>query len=55
MAINYEKIQQAINECGQHILKSIKSQYNSSLTQSQLQTIDELLSTDFIVIEKPKE
>src|SRR5574344_485641 len=50
---NYEKIQQSINEYGQYILNCIKNQYSSSLTQEQLQNIENLLSTEFIVIEKP--
>lgn len=53
MNINYEKIQQSINEYGQYILNCIKNQYSSSLTQEQLQNIENLLSTEFIVIEKP--
>lgn len=53
MNINYEKIQQSIKEYGQYILNSIRNQYSSSLTKDQLQTIDELLNMDFIVIEKP--
>ena len=53
MNINYEKIQQSINEYGQYILNSIKNQYSSSLTPKQLQNIDKLLNTTFIVIERP--
>lgn len=51
--INYEKIQQSINEYGNYILTCIKNQYSSSLTQGQLQNIDSLLNTNFIVIERP--
>ena len=53
MNINYEKIQQSINEYGNYILTCIKNQYSSSLTQGQLQNIDSLLNTNFIVIERP--
>lgn len=53
MNINYEKIQQSINEYGKYILNCIKNQYSSSLTQEQLQNIENLLNTEFIVIEKP--
>ena len=53
MNIDYEKIQQSINEYGKYILNCIKNQYNSSLTQEQLQNIESLLNTEFIVIEKP--
>ena len=53
MNINYEKVQQSINEYGKYILSCIKTQYSSSLTQEQLQSIDSLLNTNFIVIEKP--
>ena len=53
MNINYEKIQQSINEYGNYILNCIKNQYSSSLTQGQLQNIDSLLNTNFIVIERP--
>ena len=53
MNINYEKMQQFINDYGQYILNCIKNQYSSSLTQEQLQNIDSLLNTNFIVIEKP--
>ena len=53
MNINYEKIQQSINEYGNYILTCIKNQYSFSLTQGQLQNIDSLLNTNFIVIERP--
>lgn len=53
MNINYEKIQQSINEYGNYILTCIKNQYSSSLTQGQLQNIDSLLNINFIVIERP--
>lgn len=53
MNINYEKIQQSINEYGQYILNSIKNQYSFSLTPKQLQNIDKLLNSTFIVIERP--
>lgn len=53
MNINYEKIQQSINEYGNYILTCIKNQYSSSLTQGQLQNVDSLLNTNFIVIERP--
>ena len=53
MNINYEKMQQFINDYGQYVLNCIKNQYSSSLTQEQLQNIDSLLNTNFIVIEKP--
>ena len=53
MNINYEKMQRSINEYGRYILNCIKKQYGFSLTQEQLQNIESLLSTEFIVIEKP--
>ena len=53
MDINFERIQQSINEYGQYILNCIKNQYSSSLTQEQLQNIQELLNEQFIVVEKP--
>ena len=53
MNINYEKIQQSINEYGNYILNCIKNQYSSSLIQGQLQNINSLLNTNFIVIERP--
>lgn len=53
MNIDYEKIQQSINEYGQYILSCIKNQYGSSLTPEQLQNIESLLNKEFIVIEKP--
>ena len=53
MNINYEKIQKSINEYGQYILSCIKNEYGPSLTQEQLQNIDNLLNTELIVVEKP--
>lgn len=53
MNLNYEKIQQSINEYGQYILNCIKNQYSFSMTHEQLKNIDDLLGTEFIVIEKP--
>lgn len=53
MSIDYEKIQQSINEYGKYILNCIKNQYSSSLTLEQLKNIEELLNTQFIIIEKP--
>ena len=53
MSIDYEKIQQSINEYGKYILNCIKNQYSSSLTGEQLKNIEELLNTQFIIIEKP--
>lgn len=53
MNIDYNKIQQSINEYGKYILNCIKNQYSSSLTQEQLQNIENLLNVEFIVIEKP--
>lgn len=53
MNIDYGKIQQSINEYGQYILNCIKNQYGSSLTKEQLQNIESLLNTEFIVIETP--
>lgn len=53
MNINYEKMQRSVNEYGRYILNCIKKQYGFSLTQEQLQNIESLLSTKFIVIEKP--
>ena len=53
MNINYDKIQQSINEYGNYILTCIKNQYGNSLTQEQLQSINNLLNTQFIIIEKP--
>ena len=55
MSIDYEKIQQSINEYGKYILNCIKNQYSSSLTLEQLKNIEELLNTQFIIIEKPSE
>lgn len=55
MKINYEKIQQSIDEYGLYILNCIKNQYNSSLSHEQLKNIENLLSTEFIVIEKPSQ
>lgn len=53
MNINYEKMQQSINEYGQYILNCIKNQYGFSMTPDQLKNLDDLLDTEFIVIEKP--
>lgn len=53
MEINYEKIQQSINKYGQYILCCIRNQYSNSLTDEQLQNIDKLLNTQFIIIERP--
>lgn len=53
MNIDYNKIQQSINEYGKYVLNCIKNQYSSSLTQEQLQNIENLLKEEFIVIEKP--
>lgn len=53
MNINYEKMQQSINEYGQYILNCIKNQYSFSMTPDQLKNLDDLLDTEFIVIEKP--
>lgn len=53
MSIDYDKIQQSINEYGNYILNCIKNQYSSSLTGEQFQNIEELLNIQFIVIEKP--
>lgn len=53
MNIDYEKVQQSINEYGIKILSSIRSQYSKSLTQEQLHMIEKLLSTNFIIVEKP--
>ena len=53
--IDYEKMNNSINEFGKNVLHCIKIQYGSSLTQAQLEHIDRLLETDFIVVEKPNE
>ena len=53
MNIDYEKIQQSINEYGKYIVACIKNQYSSSLTEEQLSNIENLLNTSFIIIEKP--
>ncbi len=55
MNINYDKLGQHLNEYGHYILNCIKNQYGNSLTETQLQTLDNLLSGQFIVIEKPSE
>lgn len=51
--INYDKIQKSVNEYGSYILSCIKNQYGNSLTQEQLENINNLLNTQFIIIEKP--
>lgn len=51
--INYEKMRQTLNEYGKYILNCIKNQYSSSLTKEQIQNIDCLLNTNFIIIERP--
>ena len=53
--IDYEKMNNSINEFGKNVLHCIKIQYGSSLTQAQLEHIDRLLETDFIVVEKPND
>ena len=53
MNINYENVQKSLNEYGKYVLSCIKKENGSSLSQEQLQTLDRLLSTDFIVVEQP--
>lgn len=53
MNIDYDKIQKSINEYGKYILSCIKNECSNSLTSQQLQTINHLLNTEFIMIERP--
>ncbi len=55
MNINYEQIQKSVNEYGKYILTCIKNEFAPSLTKEQLQNIEKLLNTEFIIIEKPTE
>ncbi len=53
MGINYDKMQKTINEYGKYILSCIKSEFGVSLTSQQMQTLEYLLNTEFIIIESP--
>ncbi len=52
MSIDYDKVQNSINEYGKYILTCMKNEYGSSLTSEQLSLIDNLLETQFIIMEK---
>ncbi len=52
MTINYDKVQKSINDYGRYILTCIKNEYDRSLSPTQKSLINNLMETQFIVIEK---